>query len=79
MSRQIVSFRHRALDSFQHVVMAEVHFHVIILPIFNQTKYHSYVQEHMASAFDNMEKDLLFFEQKVWFSLVEVGTHFLAT
>ena len=55
--------------------MAEVHFHVIILPIFNQTKYHPHVQEHMASAFDNMEKDLLFFEQKVWFALVEVSTH----
>ena len=67
------------MGSFQHVGMAEVHFHVIILPIFNQTKYHPHVQEHMASAFDNMEKDLLFFEQKVWFALVEVSTHFPAT
>ena len=33
----------------------------------------------MASAFDNMEKDLLFFEQKVLFALVEVSTHFPAT
>ena len=59
--------------SAHNVVLVEVYFHVIFLPVFDKKKCHPSIQKRMAETFNSMEKDLLFSAQDIWIATVSVS------